>query len=275
MKSNNPAGLAEKRRDRFIRYMMPKPLPLPVSTSPALQTERLLYASAAVVLFTLMAIGFQQFYLHGRAFPANPIFPGLKPLIIAHGMAMTGWMVLFLVQTLLVVNHRWRTHMTLGMIGIGLAACVIVLGTWTALATTRLETDIVRGGLNRRQFMIVPISDMLKFGTLVTIAVWNRSRPEIHRPMMLLATLTTISAATGRTPAIQNLYASTVWAQWFGAFFPKLVIGAAFLLVKSIFTRRFDYWFAGGLAALAVVSFAIWQMASSAVWMRIADFLLG
>jgi hypothetical protein len=41
----------------------------------------------------------------------------------------------------------------------------------------------------------------------VAAGILNRRRPEIHRPMMLLATLTVISAATDRIPAIISLFA--------------------------------------------------------------------
>lgn len=244
-----------------------------VSTPSRQNTERILYAVFGGFLFMLMLVGFQQFYLHGKAFPGHPIFPPLKGLIIAHGISMTSWMTLFLLQTILIVSNNVRTHMMLGFFGIAVAAAVVVFGSWTGIATAKLEPELIRAGLNRKQFLVVPLSDMLKFGTLVTIAVWNRHRPEIHRPMMLLATLTMISAATGRIPVIQNLYASTVWEQWLGAFFPKLVIGAAFLLVKTVVTRRFDRWFAGGLAVIAIVSLVTWQIAPTAAWQRVANFL--
>lgn len=236
-------------------------------------TERIFFAVAAGFLFIIMLVGFQQFYLHGKAFPDHPIFPPLKRLLIAHGIAMTCWMTLFVVQTLLIVNNSVRTHMLLGFFSIAIAASVVVFGSWTAVATAKLEPELIRSGLNRKQFLIVPITDMLKFGIFVTIAVWNRQRPQIHRPMMLLATLTMISAAAGRIPAIQNLYASSVWEQWFGAFFPKLVIGAAFLVIKTTVTRKFDGWFAGGFALLAAASFLIWQIAPGAAWERVANFL--
>lgn len=274
MKPTNLLNTTEENlKAQTVTYIAPGRPGVKVSTPSRQNTERILYAVFGSLLFMLMLIGFQQFYLHGRAFPGHPIFPPLKGLIIAHGISMTSWMTLFLVQTILIVSNNVRTHMLLGFFGIAVAVSVVVFGSWAAIATTRLEPELIRAGLNRKQFMIVPLSDMLKFGTLVTIAVWNRHRPEIHRPMMLLATLTMISAATGRIPFIHNIYASTVWEQWLGAFFPKLVIGAAFLLVKTAFTRRFDRWFAGGLAVIAIVSLVTWQIAPSAAWERVANFL--
>ncbi|MBO9682675.1 MAG: hypothetical protein J7502_08425 [Flavisolibacter sp.] len=273
MKLNSLSRATEKRKAQTVSYIASEPPVITTSIPSRLNTERILYAIAGGVLFMLMLLGFQQFYLHGKAFPDHPIFPPLKGVIIAHGLSMTCWMVLFVVQTLLVVTNQFRTHMLLGFFGIAVAISVVIFSSWTAIATTRLEPELIRQGLNRKQFMIVPLSDMLKFGVLVSIALWNRSRPEIHRPMMLLATLTMISAATGRIPAINNLYVATIWGQWFGAFFPKLVIGLVFLFVKTLFTQRFDRWLAGGLTMLAILSLLIWQMAPTVAWERVANLL--
>lgn len=274
MKRTNLTTTVEKElQAQTVTYLARGRAGTGVDTPLRQNTEWMLYAVFGGVLFVLMLVGFQQFYLHGKAFPDHPIFPPLKGLLVAHGIAMTSWMTLFVVQTLLVVSDRVRTHMMLGVFGIVVAASVLVFGTWTGIATAKLEPELIRAGLNRKQFLIVPLSDMLKFATFVIIAVWNRHRPEIHRPMMLLATLTMISAAAGRVPAIHNLYASSIWEQWLGAFFPKLVIGATFLVVKTVFTRRFDRWFAGGLVLLTVISFLIWQVAPTPGWERAANFL--
>lgn len=274
MKLNGLSRTTGKGKAQTLSYIASEPAVLTTSIPSRLNTERILYAVAGGVLFMLMLLGFQQFYLYGKAFPDHSIFPPLKGVIIAHGLSMTCWMVLFVVQTLLVVTNRFRTHMLLGLFGIAVAISVVIFSSWTAIATTRLEPELIRQGLTRKQFMIVPLSDMLKFGAFVTIALRNRSRPEIHRPMMLLATLTMISAATGRIPAINNLYVSTIWGQWFGAFFPKLVIGLAFLFVKTLFTQRFDRWLAGGLTVLAILSLLIWQIAPTVAWERVANLLI-
>jgi len=248
---------------------------LTTSTPSRQNTERVVYAVSGVVLFIFMLIGFQQFYLHGRGFPDHPIFPPLKGLVITHGLAMTCWMVLFVLQTLLIVNNNFRMHMSLGIFGIALAVIIIIISPWTAIQATRLEPDAILYGLHRKQFLIVPLTDMLKFGPFVAIGVLNRRRPEIHRPMMMLATLSVIAAATGRIPALNNFYASTIWNQWVGPFFPMLVFGAAILVVKTMLTRRFDRWFTIGFAALAVFSGLIWQIAPTSAWERVANFITG
>lgn len=271
--TNLPRTAVKIWRAQTISYIAPEQTGNTAVMPPRQNTERIVFAVGSGVLFLIMLIGFQQFYLHGRAFPGQPMFSPLKGLLAAHGIAMTAWMTLFVVQTVLIVTNNVRTHMVLGLFGIVVAVSVVVLGTWTGIAAAKLEPELIRAGLNRKHFLIVPLTDMLKFGTFVTIAVLNRHRPEIHRPMMFLATLTMISAPFGRIPAVHNLYASTIWEQWFGAFFPKLVVGALFLVVKTAFTQRFDRWLAGGLALLAVASLLIWQLAPTTAWERVANFL--
>ena len=61
----------------------------PVRSDPV----RLLYAAAALLLFVLMLFGFQQFYVHGKAYPAHPLALPIRMLLIAHGVAMTLWVI--------------------------------------------------------------------------------------------------------------------------------------------------------------------------------------
>ena len=78
------------------------------------ERARLLYLGAAVLLLVLMFLGFQQFYLHGRAYPGRELTPPIRTLLILHGIGMTTWMLLFLVQPLLIVAGNRRVHMMLG-----------------------------------------------------------------------------------------------------------------------------------------------------------------
>jgi hypothetical protein len=248
---------------------------LPAKTTSRSNPARYLYAGVSALLFVLTFLGFQQFYMHGNAVTGRPLFPLVKTLIIVHGVAMTGWMVLFLVQPLLIVGHKRRLHMSLGIVGAGLAACIVVLGIWSAIATTRVEPDFLRFGLNRKQFMLVQLMHLLPFGLCVLIGVWNRRRAEIHRPMMLLATLAVVPAALDRITGLPDLWAPTVFGHLFGPFFPPLVIGITFLLLKTALTRTFDRWLTGGLVAFAMIGVFMMKIAPTAAWENVARFLTG
>ncbi len=242
--------------------------------APRANPARFLHASVATLLFVLMFLGFRQFFLHGRAVSGQELPPPVSGLLIVHGAAMTAWMVLFLVQPLLIVSHNRRLHMSLGTFGAFLAAGIVVLGTWTAIATTRkIDTDLVRYGLHRRQFMAVPLSDLAAFATFVSIGIWNRRKLNIHRPMMLLATLAIMAAATNRIPEFRGLGGSNIWGHVFGPHLVPLSVGVLFLAVKSALTRSVDRWFAAGLAGSALISALGMQIASTPTWERIATAL--
>ncbi len=236
---------------------------------------RLLYAAAALLLLVLMLLGFQQFYLHGRAYPAHPLAPPVRPLLITHGVVMTLWIVTFLVQTLLIVGGNRRLHMTIGPFAAGLAVVMVLLGLWLPIQTTRFEPDIMVWGLNRVHFMAIPMFSILTFGVFVGLGIWHRRRPDVHRPMMLLATLGVMGAATTRITGLRELYAHTIWGAWFGPFFIALAIGMLFLAVKSYLTRSFDRRFATGLAVMLIVDALAMKLAPTDVWGRFAAFLVG
>jgi hypothetical protein len=236
---------------------------------------RFFYAGAAALLLVLMFLGFQQFYLHGRAFPTRPLAPPIRTLLISHGVAMSTWVVLLLVQPLLIVNRKHQVHMLLGKIGAVLAACIFILGLKVGIEAARVSPPEVRlWNLPYKQFMAVPIISITIFAGFVGVGVWNRRRPEVHRPMMLLATLAAIPAALDRIDAISSLYRHTVWGTIFGPFFSSLVIGGVFLVVKWALTRSFDRWYAMGWAGLVVASAFIMKLATTQTWDRFASFLL-
>jgi len=74
------------------------------------RAARLFYFGAAVLLLALMFLGFQQFYLHGKAYPNRELAPPIRTLLILHGASMLMWVLLFLVQPLLIVAGNRRVH---------------------------------------------------------------------------------------------------------------------------------------------------------------------
>jgi hypothetical protein len=242
-----------------------------VSRNPA----RLFYTSAAALLLVLMVLGFQHFYLHGKAYPGRELTPPIRNLLILHGIGMSAWMLLFLVQPLLIVTGNRRFHRMLGYMGAGLAACIVILGFRLGIEATLISPPELRiWGLSPKQFMAVPIVSILIFAGFVGIGVWQRRRPEVHRPMMLLASLAAMSAAVSRIDAISDLYRGTVWESLFGPFFSTLAIGALLLVIKWGMTCSFSRPFALGYAGLVAANVGIIQLATTSAWDEVASYLL-
>ena len=232
------------------------------------------YPVATLLLLGLTVLGFQLFYFHAQMYPGRPLTPPIKPLIITHGVAMSLWMLLAILQPFLLATGNRRIHMTLGKIAAVVAACLVVLGFKMGIASFKVAPpDLMYGTLTPKQFMIVPISDITLFAIFVTLGIWWRKRPDIHRPMMFMATLAAVAAAIARIDYLNHLYAGTVWERWFGLFFFTVVAGAVFLVAKCILFRKIDRWFALTYAALAGWFCLATQAATSQTWDAIASFL--
>lgn len=236
---------------------------------------RFFYSGASVVILILSFLGFQEYYLHGRAFPGRDIAPPLHTLIVLHAIAMTAWVILSTVQPLLIVRGSYRTHMTLGLLGAGLAACVVGLGLWLGIQSARITPPEVRiWGETPRQFLTVPALSALLFGAFVAVGVWHRYRPEIHRPMMLMASLAAIPAAVSRIGVLNALYEGTALQSLFGPYLWTVVLATLLLLVKWVATRTPDRWFAIGYASLVAGFILIWRLGTTDAWDRIATLLV-
>ena len=112
---------------------------------------------------------------------------GPLPLLVhVHGVAFTAWMIVFIVQVRLVAARQLRLHRRLGYTAVALSALMIVLGTLTVIEGAR-RNPAGPFGLTPVQFTLVPLVDLLVFGTLVTFAVVYRRQGAVHKRLMLLA----------------------------------------------------------------------------------------
>jgi asparagine N-glycosylation enzyme membrane subunit Stt3 len=122
--------------------------------------------------------------------------------------------------------------------------------------------------------MAVPVIGIIVFALFVLVGVRYRKRPEMHRPMMFMASLSVVAAAVGRMPRLSAWYEGTWWEQVFSAFGMTIVLGALLFAAKCLVSRSFDRWFATAFAALVVASAAISLGARTTAWDQVAMFLL-
>ncbi|MBM3846418.1 MAG: hypothetical protein FJ405_09050 [Verrucomicrobia bacterium] len=236
---------------------------------------RWFYSIASAVLLVLTFIGFKLFYLEGQAFPGRPLTPPIRTLLIIHGVVMTAWMLLAVVQAMLMAAGRRRVHMALGFFATALAVAVVVFGYMTAINGTRLTPpDMKLFGLAPKEFLAVPLSGVATFAGFFSMGLLNRRRPDVHRPMMFMASLSVVSAALGRMPALNNWYAGTVLEHWFSAFLSTVILGALLLLLKWGLERRPGRWFAGTFAAFVVACVVTSLIAKTGAWVQFASFLI-
>ncbi len=254
---------------------------LPASTSrPKLSAERsgvlrYFYSIAAIVMLGITLIGFRHFYFHGQSYPGRPLTAPIRTLILVHGMAMSAWLILSIIQPLLIATRRAKVHMALGRIGAVIASMIVVLGLVIATQSTAVAIpDDTFGALTPKQFMALSYATMLMFGLLVGLGVWHRKRADIHKPMMFLGTLCAMAAAMDRIDVIREIYSKTVLYTIWGPFFSTLVIGAVVLVLRCVLMRSFDRWFAIGLGSLSVVFALAVRVATTPAWGWFANLLI-
>ena len=152
-----------------------------------------LYVWAALTCALIAFIGFSRSYYLKSLFAK----PALPALLHVHGIVMSAWCLLFVGQTYLVATHRVRVHRRLCIAGAALAILVVGLGGYvTVVATAREVTAHVV-----RQFHFLfglNLINLLDFAVLVTAALALRARPEFHKRLMLLATVTLLAPAIAR-----------------------------------------------------------------------------
>ncbi|MCC6682167.1 MAG: hypothetical protein IT445_14795 [Phycisphaeraceae bacterium] len=235
------------------------------------------YCGTAVLLLVLALWGFSPFYLHGRAYPGGrPIDPRIFAVVVVHGVVMTAWLILLVVQPMLVALNKRRLHMTIGRFAAGLALLTLIFGNMIAIGSARTTPpEAMIWGMTPRQFMAVPFIAVWTFALFVALGVYYRRRPDIHRPMMLVATLTVMSAAISRIDPLNHLYLGTIWERWFGPFFITIVLSVLLLVLRCLLVRRFERWLALGVAAMIALNLFTLNIATTAAWDRFASLLVG
>lgn len=261
--NQNAAGamLPEMPRDR-------------VAARGVIQQERRFYVVAACALLLVTVVGFRQFLMHGEGADRIPITPHILPLVVIHGLAMLAWVVLLLVQSLLIVAGRRRLHMTLGLLGAVLAAAIVILGTATAVLSARFNPALYEDFGGARYFLTFALTAMVLFGALTAVGIAYRSRPEVHRPMMLLATVALMTGSFDRWPFIPWLMAVTHDNVPLFHWGPMLLLGAALLALHAGMTRRLSRAHIAGYAGALAVTLLSTVVARSAAWNQLAALVV-
>jgi hypothetical protein len=160
-----------------------------------------------------LALGAAVFAGFARTYYLRPRFQtGPLPLYLhLHGLVFTTWIGLFAVQIGLVAVRRTDLHRRLGLAGAVLAVLMVPVALTAAIVSGRRE--VVAGRVEESlTFFAVPVFSILVFLTLIATALYYRRRPETHKRLMLLATVSIVDAAVARWPIA--LVATTAWAYY-------------------------------------------------------------
>jgi hypothetical protein len=127
---------------------------------------------------------------------ATGSFPSM-PVIHFHGMLFFAWTLYFAFQTWLAASGRVARHRTIGMIGVSLATAMTIFGFLAAVNAMKRSAalGLTDAGI---AFVIVPLSGILFFAVVFSLAIANTRQPETHKRLMLLAGISILDAAVAR-----------------------------------------------------------------------------
>ena len=178
-------------------------------------TQRRFFIGMAAVLLAIVLTGFTPtFYL--RAYFATTDLPqGLAALptyLNVHGVIVTSWFLLFFAQTVLVASNRVDIHRRLGIVTAVLAAVLVAMAM---IVIVRAVPRSPGNGIPAFALPLVVIGDMMAataFSFLVAGGIFFRRRPDTHKRLMLLASISILGPAIARLP----------WLEAFRPFAPAL-----------------------------------------------------
>jgi hypothetical protein len=120
-------------------------------------------------------------------------------------------MVLLMTQVVLAARGHTRAHRRLGAWGIAYGVVVFVMGVIAGVAAPVMHLSAGEWTRDRAAgFLLITLGDMALFGSLLAAAVVYRRKPEIHKRLMLGATVALLFAAVGRMSFISSVLVSAV-----------------------------------------------------------------
>lgn len=146
-----------------------------------------LYTAIGVIGLAAILIGFSKTFI----IPVSNFSFQAPVIIYIHGFFAFSWVVLFVFQAYLIKAEKWSTHMTIGMLGVLIAVGVAV--TIPFAGAYQVQKDTAQGGGDSAVSAITgTITAALMFITLVFAGLHYRKKPEVHKRLMLLATITVL-----------------------------------------------------------------------------------
>jgi len=222
--------------------------------------DRRFYTWIAVAAALIVFTGFARTYYLKELFGTR----SLPLLLHVHGLVMTLWFVLFLVQVRLVAAHRTDLHRRLGVFGALLALLVVAVGATTIITRARPH---FRPG-HSLAVIAFQLSILLVFAVLVAAAILFRRRSDFHKRLMLLASVSILMPAIVRIP-LRFIQGNALVG--FGLIDLCVLAPVVFDTVKN---RRLHPAFGWGALLILASQPLSFLLGATHVWTRFATWLL-
>ena len=111
-------------------------------------------------------------------------------LVGIHGVSMLMWYIILFWQTYQVRINSIKVHRQLGLLTIVLAVAIIISGIMIAISNYQGEGEAL--------VLFGNFSGMFTFGVLYAFAIKNRHRSDVHKRLMIVASVAMLSPALVR-----------------------------------------------------------------------------
>jgi hypothetical protein len=217
------------------------------------------FFGVALALFAFVAIGF------GPTFFARPFFdvPSIPWYLFVHGFVLTSWFLLLIAQTWLVAARRTDLHRRLGVLG-GFVAVALVGISLVAVRMFpgHVKADMLSAGVAFdatavRAIVWTDLASLLIFSTFVGIALYWRRRSDVHKRLMLIASIAILGPAVARILTLvgPGYFATTIALFW--------VLPLSLVLHDILTTRRVQRTTVVGIIVSVVAIFGAAAIANS------------
>lgn len=229
--------------------------------------EHRFHTAMSVAIAVAVFVGFAPtFYTRDKSLPALPF------VTVLHGVAFTAWVLAYIAQSALAASGRRRLHMRLGYLFTGLGVLITYLGVKTAVEAARRGAPAI-ADVDPRAFMVIPFFDIVIFaGLLAAGYLWRRS-PDVHKRLMLLASIDLMGPALAR---VAQRMPSPLFSEHFPmwAFAGMLVFIATGCAYDWMSRRRIHAVYAWGTLVLTISGPVRFLLGDTAIWLTFVDGLL-
>lgn len=230
---------------------------------PRRPSDRRLFLAAAVLFPLVVLVGYFRSYYFSAFFDVPAV---ANKLVHAHAWVMSLWVAYFSAQIALIRTKNVRLHMTMGMVGVALAALVVAVGMATAY-DAQLVRRSAPPGVNPHSFFVLPSLDMMLFVVYFAAAVHYRKRPAEHKTLMLMTAIAFVPAALFRLPVVPPQY----MIHW--AFVPPMLVALACLGWHAAKHGKLNRVFAAAVLLLVASHPLRLYLLGSEAWLRFAAWL--